>query len=82
MVQTLGNGFIQTNNLIIQHGSPGEPHNGGGPMAVMHSSYDYNWADVNKNYYKHYSICQVTNQTIIDALDVPIAPHQINDTGI
>ena len=46
--------------------SPGEPHNGGGPMAVMHSSYDYNWADVNKNYYKHYSICQVTNQTIID----------------
>ena len=48
----------------------------------MHSSYDYNWADVNKNYYKHYSICQVTNQTIIDALDVPIAPHQINDTGL
>ena len=46
--------------------SPGMPHNGGAPMAVMHSSYDYNWADVNKNYYKHYAICQVTNQTIID----------------
>ena len=61
--------------------SPGEPHNNGRTMAVMYRSYDYNWVDVHGNIFQSYSICQVTNQTVIDALDVPIAPHQINDTG-
>ena len=61
--------------------SSGEPHNGGGDMALIYQSFGYKWADVNGNHYKYYSICQFTNQTIIDDLDVPIAPHHMNDTS-
>ena len=66
--------------------SRGEPHSGSGmePLAVLYRSYGYEWVDVTTaSYHKYYSICQLTNQTIIDDLDdVPIAPHHMNDTGM
>ena len=61
---------------------PGEPHNGHGhQLAVL--LWGGHWVDMTlTSYHKYYSICQLTNKTIIDDLDVPIAPHHMNDTGM
>ena len=65
--------------------APGEPHNGNsGQLAVLYQIINYQWVDMACpcSHHKYYSICQLTNKTIIDDLDVPIAPHHMNDTGM
>ena len=62
--------------------APGEPHNGHGHQLAVLNWGGY-WYDMTvASYHKYYSICQLTNKTIIDDIDVPIAPHHMNDTGM
>ena len=63
--------------------APGEPQSSNGErLAVLYKNQHYRWVDLPYGGQKFYSICQLTNKTIIDDLDVPIAPHHMNDTGI
>ena len=68
--------------------APSEPHNDdrwhSGRLAVLYQIKRYQWVDMAFpcSHHEYYSICQLTNKTIIDDLDVPIAPHHMNDTGM
>ena len=67
--------------------APGEPNNrrhdgNGDQSAVLSKFYHYQWVDSTILNHQFYSICQLTNKSIIDDLHVPIAPHHINYTGM